>query len=248
MKKLFSFLLIFLMILPISCRKTVPKTIISSSNLSSDQNQVQQAPAEIEKTNQEKKNPTKHEWISTDRKPWTPDFRKNKSLVLMDPYKDIRDYYLEKGLENFTFNRFYKDFDGDSIPELCLVWDKGSGGINFTIYRILRGSYLYLGNISSYSYQVLKTTHFGYPDIMVFWRLGTGGNSDINGALSYYEYDEQAYTDVKSIDNILLSEAYEEFDFAPNDADDFDHGGSIYATNSDQWLTKDDDKYRDMIK
>jgi hypothetical protein len=85
-------------------------------------------------------------------------------------------------------------------------------------------------------------------DITTFWRLGTLDNNNLDGIISFSQFDGTEYREDKNID-ITLNEAIEKKLFIK---DSYNMDNLNYESHSGidklTWSRKDDDKYRNLIK
>ncbi|MCE5223094.1 hypothetical protein LLG10_02745 [bacterium] len=182
------------------------------------------------------------DWKEENYKQGDPDFKKGKSKIVSDPYLEIWNAEVKEsiGVYRLYLSRFYKDLNGDGIPELFLSWFGGTGGRQFLIYQITKDGYRYLQNMFMYSLEVLDENHNGYQDIQVFARLGAGpGGGTTNGSLSRYEFNGEYYISKKSME-ITEEHASRANLFHPEQNNREEHP----SIDTLHWSPKDDDPYR----
>lgn len=177
------------------------------------------------------------EWRAPSYPPKKPEFRKRKSIVSSDPYREI-------WLSNMGFlSRFYLDINGDKIPELFLGWNESSDGTSYVVYKFVKSNYLYLGYVMFDSIQLLENKHFGNQDLMVYIRTGILENGRQRGILQVYEFDGMSYQVAREME-IELEAAIEEHLFTPN--------RSIRNVKHPKgellWSPKEDEAYFNLVK
>jgi len=158
-------------------------------------------------------------------------------------HRDIYANYWKKSKEAtylWSLSRVYYDLNTDNIPEILIPYSGGSGGSDYFVYQITKEGYLSLGSISCILMQKLPTQHNGLNDLMLYWHLSAD-----DGFLSIAEYNGISYEEVKSMP-VILEQAVQEKIFKPGQpgAKEEEHP----EIDSLQWSSKDDDRYRKLIK
>jgi len=212
----------------------------------------EEKPNEQKDTNQPANEPKDEEEVKETIPEWEekseqfqPDFKEGASKIVADPYKEVWNAELNENIGAYRpyMSRFYMDANGDTIPELFLSWYGGTGGRQYLMYQITQNGYLYLGNISIYSIEILSAKHQGFHDILVFWRLGRAASGETYGALSMYEFDGEYYLEKKSME--ITEEKASRLDlFHPDQENREEHP----SNDTLRWSPKDDDQYRKIIK
>lgn len=238
-KKLFSVLFLVLFLFSSSCqKKQVTQSTPSSTPFPEKpiEKQVELNPKNIEINDETSKN---IEWINIEPEEYSASYPANKSDHVADPYLDR--WELEKN--HFASSRFYRDFNGDGKPELCLRYDIGTGVDSFVLYKINKTDYSFISYLAFKELQLLPTKHSGYFDLLCFTRSTTLGNGDIEGNLSLWEFNGSRYIR-KKYAVVVLREAYLSKLFTPDD----DINEEVNNSQGQQGSIQDDDKYRRMIK
>ncbi len=173
---------------------------------------------------------------------WIPHKKKlhdKNKIYIRDIYYD---YWKEEKKEDthlFFLSRNYKDLNSDGIPEVLIPYYGGSGGSDYKVFQITKEGYLSLGSISYILIQTLPSQHNGMNDLMYYWHLSAS-----DGYLHVAEYNGFSYESVKEMP-VILDQAIQEKIFVPDkESENEEHPHSDYL----QWSSKDDDKYRKMIK
>jgi hypothetical protein len=237
-KYIVSLLILMLLLFSYSCQKkvvhipVVPKVLIT-------ENQVEKPIKNQTTEDIDKKNKSKT-WVKSDFVMAEPDFLINKSTIMSDPYKEFG--VSINANSQPMLDRFYQDLDDDGFPEMLLEWNTGTGGGNYSIFKIRKDGYLYLGSIFVWSYSTLQTKHYGFHDLMMFSRLWDL-DDDTWGTLQIYEFNGIKYEAVKMMD-ISFKDAIKEGIFTP----DKRSNEATPEEKETKWSPKDDDKYRRMIK
>jgi len=181
----------------------------------------------------------KWEWIPVKKENDEPSDKKEEKVFVKDPYQDHWNLKNKKLDYRWSLVRFYKDLNQDGVPEVLFPRFGGSGGTTFSIFQIIKTGYLYLGSISYSMCQTLPTKHNGFNDLMLYWHFSAD-----DGSLSIEEFNGSVYETVKEM-YVIYELALNEKIIVPDD-----HGTWESHPESDKllWSTKDDDKYRRMIK
>jgi len=156
-----------------------------------------------------------------------------KSNHVDDPYKEL----VERGV---FLRRYYKDLNGDNIPELFLPCNLGSSSVTYLMYRITKNGYDFIGKANFLFFQLLPAKHYGYFDFQGFVQSFTKEGSYHVGGLYLYVFDGITYKENKTIDYIYNENNHDQV-FNPIQLDE-----DLKPPNT--WSPKDDDKYRRMIK
>ena len=91
-------------------------------------------------------------------------------------------------------NEFRLDLNGDGADEVFLGVTCGNAGCNYYLFSDAgRDNHKFLGTIALHrlGFEVLKSSSFGFPDILSYWRgnVATGG-------LTRYEFDGKMYVPI----------------------------------------------------
>jgi hypothetical protein len=222
-KRILCYGLLVFLLFSTSCQKKVAQNPIIKISSKASVEQVQ-----------------KSEWHNSSYDSTEPDFRIVKSKIVNNPYKEIWDYSDEY---KKYLGRFYKDIDGDYIPELFIHWDDIHNDSSYLIYKISSDQYHYLGSITFWSWEILQTKHSGYKDILIFSSKGKAENNEELGYITLLEFNGKSYVPQKSMD-ITLQQSVDQNLYHPLtllEVDLHPNGNKLL------WSPKDDDNYRKML-
>lgn len=211
--KCFSILLLVCLFFSVSCQQNATQKPTTPAHSSSD-------------------------WVDAEPQYDIEDYKFFRSEHIKDPYEELGE---EEKFQHAS-SRFYRDFNQDGIPELCLQYKMGEEANSFVIYKINETDYSYISNIKFYSLEILTTNHYGFCDLLVFHKTGTlrGGNKE--GHLDLFEYDGNQYIEKRTRKYVIMEELMSQKLFIP----DLKINEELKA-NTGLGFIKDDDKYRKMI-
>jgi len=162
-----------------------------------------------------------------------------KTEFVPDAYLDIVNLLNEEDRINHTRvgwskDRIYQDLNGDSIPELFIQTTLGNGNCGYIIYRMTKDGYMRMCHISYQLIEILPTKHNGFFDLVRY------GHANANtGYLSILEFNGSFYETKKGM-WIVLEDAINNKIIEPE--------VETLEEYDPKWSSKDDDKYRSMIK
>jgi hypothetical protein len=179
------------------------------------------------------------EWVPVTKDLTEQSEQKQETVFVKDPYLDYWKIKENKNNFQWSLSRFYKDLNQDGVPELFFPRFGGSGGTTFSIYQIIKEGYLSLGSISYMRCQTLSTKHNGFNDLMLYWHMSAD-----DGDFTIEEFNGTSYEAVKEM-HVISEDTKNEKIFKPDKVGTWENhpdGDKLL------WSSKDDDKYRRMIK
>jgi hypothetical protein len=181
----------------------------------------------------------KWEWIPVEKE---KDEKPNRYFTkyVPDAFKDIDQLLVEFNKENncrefYHKTRLYRDLNQDNIPELFIATLGGTGGFCYVVYQIKKEGYQRIGYVPFSLLQVLSTKHNGFCDLMIYSKLNSP-----SGHLYIYEFNGNEYEKVKKM-MVIYKDMIDENIFIFEKDLKLEHFDP-------KWSSKDDDKYRSMIK